>query len=88
MLPQVYQPPGTGVEAWHNTRPIRPLYKPWASPGGVEYNDMTFKKDTLRAELVELTNNYSLAQSTKIVDAILAKYAVKRRPLNSKEPTP
>jgi hypothetical protein len=48
-------------------------------PGGVEFDQKTFEEDRERADLCALANSISFPAGTKIVDAILKQYTIKRR---------
>lgn len=64
---------------------LMPNHRPWSTPGGTEYEPTTFNKATLRAELVEIANQVSFAHGQAIIDKILARYDVKRRPIKEKK---
>ncbi len=64
---------------------LHPNHRHWGEPGGIEFEQMTFNKDTLRAELVEIANQHSFQHGPRIVDSILARYDVKKKPIKEKK---
>lgn len=54
------------------------LYR-WESfegPGGMNYKEDEYTKETLRAQLIRLASQVSFQHAPKIVDTILDKYEV------------
>jgi hypothetical protein len=64
---------------------LKPNHLYWGIPGGNEFDAMTYNKDALRAELVEIANQHSFQHGPKIVDAILKRFDVKHKPLKERK---
>lgn len=64
---------------------LKPNHQYWGLPGGNEFGQMTFNEETVRAELVEIANQHSFQHAPKIVDSIMARYDVKRKPIKEKK---
>ena len=60
----------------------------FCEPGGQEYDESSFKKQSLRADLCNIACGIDHRYGARIVDAILERYNVKRKVNSFKEKEP